>query len=408
MTASRTVATDVVESADDAPRASPSCAASSAAARPRPAAHPAPQRVIRRGERRVRARAQRASQRETARRENVVTTQVATVVERASRTLVQAGVADRRARRRDPRVGRLPRRRPRRGPRPGQAARPHISPGGSSTSPPSTVGAPAVRARPVGSLRPPVLACDGRMPSPRRDPARRSRPSSTPSCGATSSSSSMVRSIDIKDGGRRRRHRLADHARLPDQEPLPDRRRQGRRRPRGRHARQRRLRRPLRPGEGRAAEEARPPGGLPEGALAQVAERHLHRLGQGRRRQVHADRQPRRRAGRRGQAGRRPRRRRLGLLDPAHVRPRRRPPAGQRRAQDPPARRPRREGHVDRLLRRGGRRRRLARADAPQGAHPVPRGRRVGRARLPARRPAAGHRRRLDDARPAAAAGASS
>ena len=40
--------------------------------------------------------------------------------------------------------------------------------------------------------------------------------------------------------------------------------------------------------------------------------------------------------------------------------------------------------------------------------HAVPRGRRLGRARLPADRPAARHRRRLDDARPAAAAGASS
>ena len=53
-------------------------------------------------------------------------------------------------------------------------------------------------------------------------------------------------------------------------------------------------------------------------------------------------------------------------------------------------------------------RRRVARPDAPQGADAVPRGRRLGRARLPPRRPAARHRRRLDDARPAAAAGASS
>ena len=75
------------------------------------------------------------------------------------------------------------------------------------------------------------------------------------------------------------------------------------------------------------------------------------------------------------------------------------------RAQDHPAGRPRPEGHVDRLLRQGGRGRRVARPDAPQGAHAVPRGRRVGRARLPPDRPAAGHRRRLDDARPAAAAG---
>ncbi len=58
-----------------------------------------------------------------------------------------------------------------------------------------------------------------------------------------------------------------------------------------------------------------------------------------------------------------------------------------------PDHRPR--GHqrdVDRLLRRAGRRGRLARTDAPQGAAAVPRGRRVGRARLPADRPPAGHR----------------
>ena len=57
-----------------------------------------------------------------------------------------------------------------------------------------------------------------------------------------------------------------------------------------------------------------------------------------------------------------------------------RSPAGLRRSQDPPDRVKRREDHVDRLLRRGGRGRRLARADAAQGADPVPRGRRLGRA----------------------------
>ena len=67
--------------------------------------------------------------------------------------------------------------------------------------------------------------------------------------------------------------------------------------------------------------------------------------------------------------------------------------------EDPPARGARPEGHLDRLLPQGGRGGRVARPDAPQGAHPVPRGRRLGRARLPADRPAAGHRRRLDDAR---------
>ena len=69
-------------------------------------------------------------------------------------------------------------------------------------------------------------------------------------------------------------------------------------------------------------------------------ERDLRRLGQGRRRQVERDRQPRRRAGRRGQAGRRARRRRVGLLAAADARPRRRAAAGQRRAQDRPARAP--------------------------------------------------------------------
>ena len=199
----------------------------------------------------------------------------------------------------------------------------------------------------------------------------------------------MVRSIDRQGRWGRRRHRLPDHAWLPDQEPLPDRRRQGRHRGRGRHPLQRRLRRPLRPGEGRPAAQARPPRRAARGRARPGPERHLRRLGQGRRRQVLADRQPRGRAGRRRQARGRPRRRRLGLLDPAHARPRLRSPEGQRRAQDPPARRPRPEGHVDRLLRQGGRGRRVARADAPQGPHAVPRGRRLGRARLPPDRPAA-------------------
>ncbi len=65
----------------------------------------------------------------------------------------------------------------------------------------------------------------------------------------------------------------------------------------------------------------------------------------------------------------------------------------------------RRQGDVDRLLRRGERRRGLARPDAPQGDPAVPRGRGLGRPRLPAARPAAGHGRRLDDAGSAPAAG---
>ena len=98
---------------------------------------------------------------------------------------------------------------------------------------------------------------------------------------------------------------------------------------------------------------------------------------------------------------RRPGLRRLWLLDPAHAG--RQPQAGgQRRAQDLAAGgRGRGQGHVDRLLRGGERRGRLARADAPQGDPAVPRGRRLGRAGVPAARPAPGDRRRLDDPGPA-------
>ncbi len=132
--------------------------------------------------------------------------------------------------------------------------------------------------------------------------------------------------------------------------------------------------------KGGPAAEARPPGRAAGGCAGAGRQHHLHRLGQGRRRQVLADRQPRLRAARGGQAGGRAGRRRLGLLDPAHARPRRRAPARQRRAQDPAAGRARPEGDVDRVLHQGGRGRRLARPDAAQGAHAVPRGRRVGRA----------------------------
>ena len=82
-----------------------------------------------------------------------------------------------------------------------------------------------------------------------------------------------------------------------------------------------------------------------------------------------------------------------------------RPEVNDRRKIVPLDRRRRRQDDVDRILRRGERRRRLARADAPQGDPAVPRGRRLGRARLPAARPAAGHRRRLDDPFAAPSAG---
>ncbi|CAA9503652.1 MAG: Mrp protein homolog, partial [uncultured Solirubrobacteraceae bacterium] len=205
--------------------------------------------------------------------------------------------------------------------------------------------------------------------------------------------------LDRRARGReRRRHGLAHDAGLPDPQPLRDRRPRRRRRTRGRDPRRGQLRRPQRDAEGRAAAQARPPRRAARGRARPGGQRPVRRLRQGRRRQVDADRQPRRRARGRGQEGRRARRRRLGLLDPAHARPRRRPATGQRAPQDRAAGVQRHQGDVDRLLRAGGLRGRLARADAAQGAHPVPRGRRVGRARPPARRPPAGHRRRVDDA----------
>ena len=129
-------------------------------------------------------------------------------------------------------------------------------------------------------------------------------------------------------------------------------------------------------------------------------------LGQGRRRQVDDDRQPRRRPVRRRQADGRPGCRRLGLLDPPHAR-RGGAPAGLRPAKDhPPHLAHGREDDVDPVLPGGGRPgHHVARADAAQGHPPVPRGRGLGRARLPLDRPAAGHRRCVDDARSATAAG---
>ena len=61
---------------------------------------------------------------------------------------------------------------------------------------------------------------------------------------------------------------------------------------------------------------------------------------------------------------------------------------------DPAARGPRREGHLDGVLRARGHAGDLARSDAAQGDRAVPRRRVLGRPRLPAVRPAAGHRRR--------------
>ena len=104
--------------------------------------------------------------------------------------------------------------------------------------------------------------------------------------------------------------------------------------------------------------------------------RDRRRVREGRCREVDAHREPRVRALVARRAGRRPRRRHLRPLDPAHAR---RPSEADRGRRDDRAagsRRP--EAHVDRLLPRGERADHVARADAPQGARAVPLGRALG------------------------------
>ena len=202
----------------------------------------------------------------------------------------------------------------------------------------------------------------------------------------------MVRSIDVQETGKVEVVVSLTTPGLSDPLALPAGGRTEREPARGSDRGRRRLRRAHARREGTAAAGARSPRRAARGRPGGGQERDLRRLGQGRRRQVDDDRQPRGRAAGRGPRVRRARRRRLRLLDPAHAR-RRPAPRGQRRAQDRAAHRARRDqGDVDRLLlgaKRGGR---LARADAAQGDPAVPRGRRLGGARLPAARPASGHR----------------
>ena len=272
-----------------------------------------------------------------------------------------------------------------------------------------------------------VLCMSGDGPPDRRAPG--SRPSSTPPPAYnhihayTRSSNRLPALRDrprapprhrrARDGSLRRdprerrgrRDGLADDARLPDPVAFPNRRGRGGAQARRRHRRQRLLRRPVRQREGGARPQARTQH-TSRGRAGAGQKRGLRGLRQGWRRQVERHREPGRGARRRGQDGRRARRGCVGILTAAHARPRRRAAAGERGAQDRPAPGVRRhQRHVDRVLRRAGRGRRVARPDAPQGAPAVPRGRRMGRARLPADRSPARHRRRVDDARPAAAAG---
>ena len=154
----------------------------------------------------------------------------------------------------------------------------------------------------------------------------------------------------------------------------------------------------------KAALSSRLRGGRPEKTISLDADHACprDRVRQGRRRQVDADREPRRGAERRGREGRGARRRRLRPLDPAHAR--RAAAAGRRRHDDRAARAGRPEADVDRVLPRRQRAGDVARPDAAPRARAVPLRRVLGRARHARRRHAARNRRRRDLARPAAAA----
>ena len=229
----------------------------------------------------------------------------------------------------------------------------------------------------------------------------------------------MVRNVDISRKGDVERAHRPHGRRLPaaQRDPEPGHRRRPAARRRAR--RRARLHRDDRPGaRGPAHQAARRrrrrrrshPGARPRrGSQGAVQRARLEDpaaadlVGQGRRRQEQRHRQPRRRARRPGPLGRRGRRRHLRLLDPAHAR-HRRPRAGRDRSDAGAARGVGRALHLDRLLRAGGPGGHLAWPDAAQGARAVPHRRVLGRARLPADRHAAGHRRHRPQPQPVPAA----
>ena len=152
--------------------------------------------------------------------------------------------------------------------------------------------------------------------------ARRSRPSSTRSCARTSSSSGMVRSIDFFEDGPGRRRRLADDRRLPDPLALRERRSLT---PvgalEGVHRGQRRLRRALRRRRSRRSQQrlgAR--AGCPRARSRRSSNVICVGSGKGGVGKSTVTANLAAALDAEGKQRGRPRRRRLGLLDPAHAR----------------------------------------------------------------------------------------
>ena len=139
-------------------------------------------------------------------------------------------------------------------------------------------------------------------------------------------------------------------------------------------------------------EHARPPRRTAGRRAAGRPQRDRGRLRQGRRGQEHGRHQPRARARRDGCAGRTDGRGRVRPVAPAPDGRARSSRGG--RASHPPQRSLRPEAHVHGLLPDRRLARHLARPDGARADRSVPARRRLGRARLPGDRPAAGDRRR--------------
>ena len=159
-------------------------------------------------------------------------------------------------------------------------------------------------------------------PGPRRDPegARAGHRPRAQAAGDRPRHGARRRRLGRR---RRRRHDRAHRRRLPAPVELPGPGRDARRRGAGRHARRAPFRRDEPRGEGRARDAPPRRAGRARDPARSRDPRRRGRVGQGRRRQVDPDGEPRGRARRARRARRRARRGRLRLLDPAHARRRR-------------------------------------------------------------------------------------